>query len=65
MTGVRLSDGEELAADIVVCNADVAGAYAGLLPSARRKYTDRRLRRLRYSMSLVVIYFGTDRTIPG
>jgi phytoene desaturase len=34
-----------------------------LLPAtARRKYTDARLRRLRYSMSLVVIYVGTDRT---
>lgn len=68
-TGVRLVDGEELAADIVVCNADVAGAYQRLLPAAsRRKYTDRRLDRMRYSMSLVVIYFGTDRRyrdLPG
>ena len=61
-TGLRLTDGEELDADIVVCNADVPGAYHRLLPAAsRRKYTDRRLARMRYSMSLVVIYFGTDR----
>ena len=66
VTGVRLTDGQELTADIVVCNADVAGAYAGLLPpSARPSYSDRKLARLRYSMSLVVIYFGTDRQYRG
>jgi len=65
-TGVRLASGAELPADIVVCNADVAAAYAGLLPkAARRKYTDRKLARMRYSMSLVVIYFGTDRQYRG
>ena len=64
--GVRLSDGTDLPADVVVCNADVAGAYHDLLPAAaRRKYTDRRLARTRYSMSLVVIYFGTDRQYRG
>lgn len=61
-TGVRLASGETLRADIIVCNADVAGAYANLLPAAvRHKYTDRKLARMRYSMSLAVIYFGTDR----
>jgi phytoene desaturase len=64
--GVRLTTGEELGADIVVCNAEVAAAYTGLLPAAeRRTYTDRRLARMRYSMSLVVIYFGTDRLYRG
>jgi phytoene desaturase len=61
-TGVLLQDGTVLPADTVVCNADVAGAYRDLLPEAsRRKYTDRRLARMKYSMSLVVIYFGVDR----
>ena len=65
-TGVRLKDGREIPAESVVCNADVAGAYQGLLPAGvRRKYTDRRLARTRYSMSLVVIYFGTDRQYRG
>ena len=65
-TGVRLADGEEISADTVVCNAEVAGAYEKLLPAAiRRKYTSRRLARMRYSMSLVVIYFGTDRQYRG
>ncbi len=65
-TGVRLKNGETLAADSVVCNAEVAGAYQGLLPArVRKKYTDARLARMRYSMSLVVIYFGTDRQYRG
>lgn len=64
--GVRLTDGRELPADIVVCNGDVAAAYQRLLPAAaRKKYTDRKLARFRYSMSLVVIYFGTDRQYRG
>ncbi len=65
-SGVRLQDGRELPADTVVCNADVAGAYDRLLPAkARKKYTNRRLARMRFSMSLVVIYFGTDRQYRG
>jgi phytoene desaturase len=65
-TGVRLNSGETLPADLVVCNGEVAAAYQGLLPAAaRKKYTDQRLARMRYSMSLVVIYFGTDRQYRG
>lgn len=65
-TGVRLATGEALPADVVVCNADVAATYANLLPaSARGPYHDRKLARMRYAMSLVVIYFGTDRRYRG
>ena len=61
-TGVTLVGGERLAADAVVSNADAAFTYRRLVPSsARRVNTDRRIDRLRYSMSLFVIYFGTDR----
>jgi phytoene desaturase len=61
-TGVRLATGETLPADAVVSNADVAYTYARLVtPRVRRWNSDRRLRRLRYSMSLFVVYFGTDR----
>ena len=60
--GVVLANGERLAAQAVVSNADVAYTYRRLVPSSlRRVNTDRRLDRLRYSMSLFVIYFGTDR----
>ena len=65
-TGVRLANGETLSAEIVVCNGEVAEAYRRLLPAdKRRKYSDARLARMRYSMSLVVIYFGTDRQYRG
>lgn len=61
--GVRLKGtGEVLPADAVVSNADVAWTYLNLVPSRfRRKYTDAKLKRMRFSMSLFVIYFGTDR----
>ena len=60
--GVELSNGDKLDADIVVSNADVATTYRELIaPHHRRKYTDRRIERMRYSMSLFVIYFGTNR----
>ncbi|MFY9511463.1 MAG: phytoene desaturase, partial [Rubrivivax sp.] len=63
--GVRLESGEKLAADIVVCNADSATAYRRLLPAhTRRRWTDRRIDRARYSMSLFVWYFGTRRRWP-
>ncbi len=64
-TGVRLTDGTTLSADIVVSNADVASTYLHLIePAHRRRNSDRRLRSLRYSMSLFVIYFGTKRQYP-
>ena len=63
--GVRLSSGEDLPASVVVSNADVANFYKKAVPaSARKKWTDQRLERMRYSMGLFLIYFGTDRTYP-
>ena len=61
-TGVRLAYGAVIAADIVVSNADSAWTYRHLLaPDTRRRWTDRRIDRARYSMSLFVWYFGTRR----
>lgn len=61
-TGVRLGSGEHLRADVVVSNADSAWTYRYLVPRhLRRKWTDRRIERARYSMSLFVWYFGTRR----
>ena len=61
-TGVRLGNGEIIEADTVVSNADVAFTYKNMIkPTYRRKYTDRKIARTKYSMSLFVIYFGTDR----
>ena len=63
--GVRLESGEEIAADVVVSNADAAWTYGRLVGAQHRPtWTDRRLERARYSMSLFVWYFGTDRVYP-
>ena len=64
-TGVRLASGETIAADIVVSNADTAYTYTKLLPpEARSTWTDRRIASSRFSMSLFVWYFGTNRPFP-
>jgi phytoene desaturase len=64
-TGVTLTDGTRLAADLVVSNGDVAWTYKHLVDAQyRRHWTDRRIDRSRYSMSLFVWYFGTDRQWP-
>jgi phytoene desaturase len=64
-TGVALASGERLAADIVVSNADSAATYRDMVPAAlRRRWTDRKIARVDYSMSLFVWYFGTNRQYP-
>jgi phytoene desaturase len=64
-TGVRLGKHEELRADAVVVNADVATAYMRLVPARhRRRMTDRRMRGYRYSMSCFLLYLGLDRQYP-
>jgi phytoene desaturase len=60
--GIRLEDGSVHTADHVISNADVAWTYMNLIPSQNRKRnSDNRYKRMRYSMSLFVIYFGTKR----
>lgn len=62
VSGVRMADGTIHKADAVISNADVAWTYLNLLPAQyRRKNTDRRVKNMKYSMSLFVIYFGTKR----
>jgi phytoene desaturase len=61
-TGVRLTGGELIPADIVVSNADVAWTYSKLLSEhKRRRWSNAKLARASYSMSLFVWYFGTNR----
>jgi phytoene desaturase len=63
--GLRLADGSRHAAGVVVSNGDVANTYRKLVaPRWRRKWTDAKLGRMRYSMGLFVMYFGTNRTYP-
>ena len=64
-TGVELANGEHLRADIVVSNGDTAWTYKNLIaPEHRRHWTDAKIDKGRYSMSLFVWYFGTDRQYP-
>ena len=61
-SGVRLTNGEVIPADVVVSNADSAYTYRSLVrPEHRRTWTDKRLSASRYSMSLFVWYFGCRR----
>jgi phytoene desaturase len=61
-TGVTLAGGERLAAEVVVSNADTMWTYRHLVePQHRPHWTDRRIEGGRYSMSLFVWYFGTNR----
>lgn len=61
-TGVGLRSGERIRADIVICNGDSAWAYRHLIsPQWRRRWTNDRLERAKYSMGIFVWYFGTRR----
>jgi phytoene desaturase len=60
--GVRLKSGEQLRADTVVCNGDLVQAYRTLIaPEKRPRMSNRKVENLRHSMSLFVVYFGTNR----
>jgi phytoene desaturase len=62
-SGVRLTDGRNIAADIVVSNADAGHTYTRLLRNQpRKRWTDAKLKRTRWSMGLFVWYFGTKGT---
>ena len=62
VTGVILNDDGFITADTVVSNADVAYTYRSMIPEKfRKKYTNRKIENMRYSMSLFVIYFGTKK----
>jgi phytoene desaturase len=60
--GVKVKSGEFIEADAVVANSDVGNTYLNLVPKQfRRKYTDKKVNSISYSMSLFVMYFGTNR----
>jgi phytoene desaturase len=61
--GVTLADGTRIDADVVVSNADYATTYMKMIDRRCRPWNpDFKVRALRYSMSLVVIYFGFRKT---
>jgi phytoene desaturase len=60
-SAVITTHGERIPADVIVVNADLPTAYTELLPPG---YTPRRVRRLRYSPSAVVLHAGSSATFP-
>ena len=62
VTGVR-ANGEDIAADIVLCSADFPYAMKALLPPTFRhgKYSKAKLEKLEYSCSCFMMYLGLDR----
>ena len=60
VSGVQFANGDSVAADLVICNGDPAQIYRSLVPRVdRKRWTDRRIDALKYSMGLYVLYFGT------
>jgi phytoene desaturase len=58
-TGVVMADGERLTADVIVVNADLPMAYRHLLAP---EHTPRRVKRLNYSPSCVLLHVGSAAT---
>ena len=62
-TGVKLGDGAQISAPLVVSNADAGHTYSRLLRhKKKRRWSDAKLKRSRWSMGLFVWYFGTKGT---
>ncbi len=65
VTGVRLEDGNELAADCVIMNADFGHAMTNLVPpELLRKYAPQRLEKRKLSCSTFMLYLGLDTKLP-
>lgn len=63
-TGLEIS-GEFFASDAVVSNADVTQTYLKLIDrSDRKRWTDRKLKRQKQSMSCFLLYLGTNKKYP-
>ena len=57
--GILLADGQRLAADIVLANADLPYVYQNLLPNSQLSES---LSRKRFSCSVISFFWGVDRT---
>ena len=64
-TGVTLVDGDLVAADVIVSNADPAHLYGAMIqPEAQAASARLKLATSAFSMGLFVLYFGTTRQYP-
>ncbi len=61
-SGVELTGGERLMADVVLANADLPYVYDTLLP---RDGEAEKLARKRFSCSVISFFWGVDRTYPS
>lgn len=61
VTGVTLTNGRQLTADVVLANADLTYVYRHLLPEDRMA---RALLRKKYTCSAVTFYWGLDQSYP-
>ncbi len=60
--GVTLQGGQKLTADLIISNADAAWTYSKLIaPQFRKVWTDKKLAKSDYSMSVFVWYFGVKK----
>ncbi|MFX1516657.1 MAG: phytoene desaturase [Promethearchaeota archaeon] len=65
VVGVKTEAGKFYPSNIVISNADPAFTYTRLIDNKwRKKNSDKRYKKAKYSMSLVVIYFGTKKQYP-
>lgn len=63
--GVKIKGQDLITCDLVVSNADVRHTYADLLDQSKLATAQaKRLDKMRYSMSLFLIYFGTKKQYP-
>jgi phytoene desaturase len=60
--GIKLHDGFEREAEYLISNADFANTYMNMINgSQRKKFSNSKIKNMRHSMSLFVIYFGTKK----
>ncbi len=58
--GVKTDKGEKILADKIILNSDPAYSYKYLIKS-KKKWKDKKIDNLDYSMGLFVVYFGTKK----
>ena len=62
VTGIEVNNSNNYFADKIIINADPAFTYKNLIKTNyNRKWNNKRLKKLDYSMGLFVLYFGTKK----
>lgn len=63
--GIKLDTGELIHAQKIVSDVDLPATYAKLIPSnMRKKYSDAKLKKLKYTCSAFMLYLGVDKDYP-